>query len=40
MEPLLMEIICADCGCRVDRGIIIEPCEQHPDCCCEDLPRR
>jgi hypothetical protein len=39
-EPLLMNIICAECGCRVDRGIIIERCEKHPACCCEDLPLR
>ena len=40
MEPLVMEIICADCGCRVDRGVIIERCEKHPGCCCDDMPLR
>jgi hypothetical protein len=38
MEPLLMEILCADCGCRVDGGVILEPCGDHPRCRCEDLP--
>jgi hypothetical protein len=32
-----MEIACAGFGCRVDRGEIVEPCEQYPDCCCRDL---
>jgi hypothetical protein len=32
-----MEIICADCGCVVDRGVIIELCEKHPGRCCRDL---
>jgi hypothetical protein len=33
-----MEITCADCGCLVERGIVIVPCDQHPDCCCGALP--
>ena len=36
----MMEITCADCGCRVDRGVIVEPCERHPECCYRDLPVR
>ena len=32
-----MEITCAGCGCRVDRGVIVEPCSSYPDCCCRDL---
>ncbi len=31
-----MEIYCADCGCLVDRGIRLIPCDT-PDCCCVDL---
>lgn len=37
VQPLLMEIVCAECGCLVERGVIIKPCEQHPGCCCVDL---
>ena len=33
-----MEIACADCGCLVDRGVIVRTCDKHPDCCCRDLP--
>jgi hypothetical protein len=33
-----MEVTCADCSCRVDQGVIIEPCERYPECCCRDLP--
>jgi hypothetical protein len=32
-----MEIDCADCGCRVDQGEVIERC-QTEECCCQDLP--
>ena len=32
-----MEMMCADCGCAVRRGVIVRACEQNPDCCCEDL---
>lgn len=32
-----MEINCADCGCRVDRGVIVSACAEHPRCCCIDL---
>ncbi len=31
------QVLCADCGCRVDRGTRIESCPE-PDCCCRDLP--
>jgi hypothetical protein len=40
LQSLLMEIICADCGCLVDRGDIVTPCAKHPDCCCRDLTVR
>lgn len=33
----LMQITCADCGCLVDRGIVLVRCGK-PDCCCRDLP--
>jgi len=33
-----MEITCAECGCRVESGVIIERCEEHPSCCCRHLP--
>jgi len=32
-----MEIYCADCGCLVDRGVRVIPCDQS-ECCCLDLP--
>jgi hypothetical protein len=32
-----VEIACADCGCLVDRGVVIKPCAIYPDCCCRDL---
>lgn len=32
-----MEIYCADCGCLVERGVRVVPCET-PECCCLDLP--
>jgi hypothetical protein len=35
-----MEMTCAGCGCRVDRGEIVERCEQYPDCCCQHLRLR
>jgi hypothetical protein len=34
-----MEIMCAECGCVVDRGTVVERCED-PDCCCAHLPVR
>jgi hypothetical protein len=34
-----MEIRCADCGCVVDRGEIVERCGE-PDCCCANLLQR
>jgi hypothetical protein len=35
-----MEIICADCGCLVDRGVIVTPCDAYPNCCCAELSVR
>lgn len=35
-----MEIVCADCGCLVDRGVRVTVCAVGPDCCCQDLPIR
>ncbi len=35
-----MVIACAECGCRVDRGVIIDRCGKHPSCCCQHLPVR
>ena len=32
-----VEIRGADCGCLVERGVVVERCE-NPDCCCRDLP--
>ena len=32
-----MEIACADCGCIIERGIVLVRCG-NPDCCCRDLP--
>jgi hypothetical protein len=40
LQPLLMEITCAGCGCLVDRGVIVQRCASHPDCCCRALPVR
>jgi hypothetical protein len=40
IRALLMEIACAGCGCVVDRGVIVEPCDNHPRCCCAELPVR
>ena len=34
-----MKIACAECGCVVDRGVRIIPCED-TECCCRDLPIR
>ena len=28
---------CAECGCMVDAGRVVERCG-NPDCCCRDLP--
>jgi len=33
-----MEISCADCGCLVERGVIVQPSGCYPDCCCAELP--
>jgi hypothetical protein len=32
-----MEIYCADCGCLVDHGTRLIPCDTS-ECCCVDLP--
>jgi len=32
-----MEMRCADCGCLVDRGEVVERCS-NSECCCKDLP--
>ena len=32
-----MEMRCADCGCLVDQGDVVERCGES-DCCCTDLP--
>lgn len=32
-----VEMRCADCGCLIDRGEVVERCAD-PDCCCKDLP--
>jgi len=34
-----VEIACADCGCIIDRGVVVVPCGNR-DCCCRDLPDR
>ena len=36
---LSVEIGCADCGCIVDSGVRVIPCNT-PDCCCRHLPIR
>ena len=35
-----VEIACAECGCMVERGEIVTPCDAYPECCCADLPVR
>ncbi|HEV2070609.1 MAG TPA: hypothetical protein VGR26_12520 [Acidimicrobiales bacterium] len=32
-----MEITCAGCGCLVHRGVIVQACARHPECCCGEL---
>jgi len=39
-EDVPMEMTCADCGCLVERGVVVEVCDRHPACCCAELPRR
>jgi len=34
-----VEIACADCGCIVDKAVIVVRCGDH-ECCCRDLPVR
>ena len=36
-QQLAMEILCAECGCLVERGSVITRCGR-PDCCCAPLP--
>jgi len=33
----VVEVHCAECGCLVDAGRVVERCGD-PDCCCRDLP--
>jgi hypothetical protein len=33
-----VNIVCADCGCLVDRGARVESC-MDPTCCCRHLPQ-
>jgi hypothetical protein len=33
-----MRIECAECGCLVDHGVVVEPCHGS-ECCCLELPR-
>ena len=32
-----VEMYCADCGCLIERGVRVVPCDSG-DCCCVDLP--
>ncbi len=32
-----MEMRCAECGCLVDSGNVVERCHD-PECCCKNLP--
>lgn len=32
-----MEMGCAECGCVVNRGVIVGACDRYPECCCQDL---
>lgn len=32
-----MAMGCAECGCVVNRGVIVGACDRHPGCCCRDL---
>lgn len=34
-----MQVECAECGCKVDRGVIVAACSNYPTCCCGTLPR-
>jgi len=34
-----MQVECAECGCVVDRGVVVRRCDQD-GCCCADLPDR
>lgn len=33
-----MKILCADCGCLVDRGVRLQVCAIGAECCCGELP--
>ena len=37
VQSSAVEIYCADCGCLVERGVRVIPCDT-PECCCLDLP--
>lgn len=32
-----MDMGCAECGCVVNRGVIVGACDRYPECCCRDL---
>lgn len=32
-----MKVACAECGCLVDRGVVVVACGA-TNCCCSDLP--
>ena len=34
-----VQIECAECGCLVDRGVVVRRCDS-TDCCCAGLPDR
>jgi hypothetical protein len=36
-EDECVAITCADCGCVVERGVVLVRCAD-PECCCRDLP--
>jgi len=36
-QHVRVEIACADCGCLVDRGVVLVRCGD-PECCCRELP--
>ena len=33
-----MVIACAECGCLAEGGVIVTPCDSHPECCCAEVP--
>ena len=40
IRALPVKIACAGCGCVVEHGVILTPCDSYPDCCCRDVPVR